>query len=576
MTAAHDPYSRYDRFPQGACPAGSVVWLRVVSSQPLSAAFVRLWRGGGEERLPMKAAGGNAYEANVPIGNDTGLVWYYFILKTEENETLFLGKPDNGRCAVYGYEPPSFQITVYDPAFDTPHWMRSSVMMQIMTDRFCVGRDGAVPPQGRGAYLHKSWREAPDLCKNGDDEEAVDFFGGNLNGIREKLDFIRDMGIGAIYLNPIFKARSNHKYDTGDFITIDPSFGTSAQFRALCREASEKGIRVVLDGVFSHTGADSLYFNKYGTYRSRGAYNAYPDSPYSSWYQFLGSRDDYDCWWGIDTLPAVNEMDPSYLEFIVTGENSVCAHYLNDGASGWRLDVADELPMEFIRALRRRAKRLNADNCVIGEVWEDITNKLSYGRPRCYATGDTLDSAMNYPLRKAVLDFMLGETDAHALENLILHQHITLPKPMLYSMMNLLGSHDKPRVISILAGKKDLEPPREKRRVQTLTKPEYELGKQRFVRAFEFICHLPGMPCLYYGDDAGLTGMGDPFCRGTYPWGKEDKELQAEIRRIIRTRNQEPALRTGECMVRALDEDRLEVLRRQDGRTLEFILDRRI
>ena len=575
IRARHDPYSFIDRFPRGACPAGSVVCLRLRTPDAPKYAWVRLWRGGGEEWLEMKPVSSDVYEAHVPVGNDTGLVWYYFVLESASGERTFVGKPESGVCDRYDHEPPSFQITVYDPAFETPEWMRESVMMQIMVDRFAVGKSGVLPPWGRGAFLHENWNEPPVLCKDGDDEEAVDFFGGNLEGIIEKLPFLSDLGIGALYLNPIFRARSNHKYDTGDYRSIDPSFGTEKDLTRLCGEAAKLGMHIVLDGVFSHTGADSLYFNKYRTFRSKGAYSHYADSPYYSWYRFDGGRDDYDCWWGIDTLPNINEMDPSFFSFIISGKDSVVEHYLKKGASGWRLDVADELPMEFIRALRSRVKGENPDACVIGEVWEDISNKISYGRPRCYAVGDTLDSAMNYPLRDHIIAFMLGNESAYALAELLNHQQLTLPKPMLFSMMNLLGSHDKPRIIDVMSGKSDLEPPRSQRRFEPLNAEEYALGKQRFVKAFELVCHLPGMPCIYYGDDAGLTGMGDPFCRRTYPWGREDKKLQEQIKEIIRTRNASAELKTGESIIRALDENRLEVRRSLDRRENVYVLDRR-
>lgn len=577
MDARHDPYFAFDRFPLGARPAGSVVSLRVSVSVPLARVWLRLWRKSGEERIPMQHALSGIYEAAVSVGMETGPLWYYFILEEENGALSYLGKPVGKPCAVYGHEPPSFQITVYDPAFEPPAWMKNSVMMQIMVDRFAIGTPGVIPPHGRGTYLHRNWYETPHLCKNGDDEEAVDFFGGNLNGIREHLPYLKDLGIGALYLNPIFRARSNHKYDTADYLQIDPSFGTEADLRALCAEAAAGGIRIVLDGVFSHTGADSRYFNKFGTYASAGAYNCFGASPYSAWYRFEGSRDKYDCWWGIDTLPNVNETDPSYMDYILGPGDSVIAHYLRSGISGWRLDVADELPMEFLRALRKRVKHENPDSCVIGEVWEDITSKVSYGEERCYAAGDTLDSAMNYPLRDHLTSFLLGSESASVTEEFLRHQASTLPHGMYCSMMNLLGSHDRPRIINLLSGQSGLsEQTRAERRQLPLTKQEYETGKARFIKAFEFLCRLPGMPCLYYGDEAGSTGTGDPFCRCCYPWGREDTELQSAIRSAIRLRNGSKALREGDCSVRALDDDRLEVRRESEEETVTFVLDRRL
>ncbi|MBR5985177.1 MAG: glycoside hydrolase family 13 protein [Clostridia bacterium] len=566
--ACHDPYSEYFRFPKGALAAGSFVRLTLHCEGELSAVYVRLWRGADEEWLPLSQSGEEMYSVSVSVGREAGLVWYYFVLDGPE------GRRYVGRDGVSENEPESFQITVYDPAFDTPRWMRESVIMQIFPDRFNIGSRGVTPPHGRGAFLHQSWDETPCLCDDNGDREAVDFFGGSLNGIREKLGYLSDMGFGGIYLNPIFRARSNHKYDTGDYERIDPSFGTQADFEALCAEAKSAGMHVILDGVFSHTGADSRYFNLYGTYDSPGAYSAYPGGPYAKWYSFKKGRDDYECWWGIRTLPNVNELEPTYLDYIC-GERGIIQKYIKAGASGWRLDVADELPMEFIRHLRRRAKAADPNSCVIGEVWEDITNKMTYGRRRCYAAGDTLDSAMNYPLRTAILDFMLGKTDAYALEALIKHQMSTLPRPLMYSMMNLLGSHDKPRAISVLSGREKLEGSRGRVDTSPLTKQEYELGKARYIKAFELICALPGMPAVYYGDEAGMTGADDPYCRGTYPWGREDTELRAEIRRIIRGRNASRVLKTGEAGVRALDGSRLEVVRKLDGQTVSFVADNR-
>ena len=556
----HDPYCELDRFPLGAVPAGSVVRLCLRSMGPCYRAFVRLWRGIDAEWIEMRPLASGGYEAEIKAGRDPGLLWYFFVADTPEGRK-FVGKPEKGVCETCDGEPPSFQITVYGSEFETPGFLHRGVMMQIMVDRFRVGGE-ARKPHGRGAYLHKSWDEAPDLRRGGkdDDLESVDFFGGNLKGVEEKLDYIASLGVSVLYFNPIFRARSNHKYDTGDYMQIDPSFGTEADFRRLAEKAGKMGIRVILDGVFSHTGADSRYFNRYHTYDSVGAYES-ERSPYAKWYDFGASRDDYDSWWGIKTLPNVIETEPGYLNYIVRNDDSVVSHWLRAGASGWRLDVADELPMDFIRALRARVKSENPQNAVIGEVWEDVTNKISYGRPRSYALGDTLDSAMNYPLREHLISFLRGEIEADELADFLNHQLSTLPPPILCAMMNLLGSHDKPRVINVLSGQENLEPPHNERAFVPLTREQYALGSERFARAFEFVCHWPGMPCLYYGDEAGLTGMGDPFCRAPYPWGHEDKALAARVRAAIFKRNSHPVLQTGFTRVRALNRDALEVTR---------------
>ena len=566
IRAFHDPYDTFFRFPSGARPAGSVVCLRLKAFDAPKTVQVRLWSKNGEQKLNMNYVSEGLFEININTGDIPGVIWYYFVLTDALDGISYVGKPIGDVSGVFEQEPTSFQLTVYDPAFDTPSWMKKSVMLQILTDRFCPGAGGKIAPHGAGTYLHTNWFDLPDLKPDGEDEESTDFFGGSLDGIREKLGFIKDMGFGAIYLNPIFEARSNHKYDTGDYKKVDASFGGDRALEELINEAAKKDIHIVLDGVFSHTGADSRYFDINGVY-GNGAYKN-PASPYAPWYRFKTGFDDYDCWWGVKSLPNVNETEPSYMNYIIGDGDSVVARYIKKGTSGWRLDVADELPMEFIRALRRRVKAENPEACVIGEVWEDITNKTAYGETRCYAAGDTLDSAMNYPLRDAVIAFFTGKINAYTFAEFLNFQQSSLPRPMLMSMMNLLGSHDKPRIINVLAEQEGLEPPRGQRKFVPLTGEQYEKGKRRFINAFSLICALPGMPCLYYGDDAGLTGMTDPFCRLTYPWGREDVGLRDEIRRIIKRRNETPSLTMGECVIRAKDASTVQIMR--DGTPFEF------
>ena len=431
-------------------------------------------------------------------------------------------------------------------------------MMQIMVDRFHRAGETDQKNLAPWCYYHANWHDWPDLNLELDAQEhsANDFFGGDLRGIEEKLPYIESMGVTVLYLNPIFRSPSNHKYDTGNYLQVDPSFGTEEDLRSLCAAAKKRGIRVILDGVFSHTGADSVYFNKYGTY-GEGA-GAYRDekSPYRAWYRFRSWPKDYDCWWGFTTLPNVNEMEKSYRTFI-NGEDGVAAHWIKAGTFGWRLDVADELPMPFLRELRRRVKATDAEATLLGEVWEDPTNKIAYGEARCYCAGDTLDSVMNYPLREAVLAFFTFRIDAYALVRRIEAMRESMPPSFFYSLMNLLGSHDKPRAINVLADCGNMQPERRYRFPLELTKEQYERGKRRLIAAWTLICALPGMPCIYYGDEAGLTGMADPFCRKTFPWGREDEELTEKMREQSLKRRNSPALRTGDMRIYAESADAL-------------------
>jgi len=565
MALYHNSRNSNYRYPFGARPAGAKVRLRIEADESFTQAYVRGWFAGLEQRFEMRRRGG-AFEADITLPDESGVYWYYFILQDERSRTCLYGNaPDSmgGEGAPSLQEPPSFQITLYDPAYETPEWMHGAALYQIFPDRFfSSGKKDAGKCLHPDCWYHENWHDDPEMKICGADCAAADFFGGDLRGIMQKLPYIKSLGANVIYMNPIFRARSNHKYDTGCYMQIDPSFGTEEDLRDLCAEADKMGIRVMLDGVFSHTGSDSMYFDRYGRYGGVGAY-ADQDSEFSSWYRFEKWPDKYDCWWGFDTLPNVNETDPAYMEYILSGKDSVVRHWLGAGAGGWRLDVADELPMEFLRELRKNVKAAKADAGVIGEVWEDASRKEAYGEMRNYCAGDTLDGCMNYPVRDAILAFLLGEIGGRAFERALESQRENYPPQFLYACMNLLGSHDKPRPISVLAGIPDLEPEREKRQPLHLTDGQYALGKARYAAALRFMSALPGMTSVYYGDEAGLVGMSDPYCRGTYPWGFEDKELIRTVQDILCGR---PAVcRTGFSAVRALSDDLVVAVRWLEG-----------
>ena len=571
----HDSRDPLYRTPSGARPTGSDVILRC-RADDARAVTLRLWWDDGEIRRPMTASprGAGLFEIRLTLPEQSGLLWYYFIVDFD-GETRLYGNADDrlgGEGRLYNHEPPSFQLTVYDEEFDTPRWMREGLLYQIMPDRFAA-RGKNAPEAG---WLHEKWDEPPAIHVDPSthDNRADDFFGGNFRGVMDRLDYLKELGVTAIYFNPIFRARSNHKYDTGDYETIDPSFGTREDFEALCDRARALGIRILLDGVFSHTGSDSRYFNRLGRYDSLGAYQSL-ESPYASWYRFKRWPDEYDCWWGFETLPTVNKSDESYRRYILTGENAIVKRWLRRGASGWRLDVADELPVPFLRTLRKSVKSVDPDAAVLGEVWEDASNKVAYGQLRCYCLGDTLDSVMNYPLREGLIGFLLGEIDAYALKRRLDALYENYPAPFAAALMNLLGSHDKARVINRLSGAEPENRPREQRAFTPLSDAEYERGKRRFIKAWRFLCAMPGMPCLYYGDEAGAQGGDDPFCRGTYPWGHEDRALMEEIKRVNHARLKSRAAQNGSLELIAPDADTLTVVRRYESDELRVTLDRR-
>ncbi|MBQ4088088.1 MAG: glycoside hydrolase family 13 protein [Clostridia bacterium] len=448
---------------------------------------------------------------------ESGLYFYRFQFSCPDG-IRFVGKKD-GKAYIEDWLD-EWQLTVYDKNFQTPAWAKGATMYQIFPDRFC--RSSSYMPQNakNERKIHENWFDVPDFIYDNPDYKGNDYFCGNLKGICERLPYIKELGVDVIYLNPVFESPENHRYSTGNYENIDPYLGTNEDFEELCQKAKDMGIRVILDGVFSHTGADSIYFNKYGHYDSIGACQG-EASPYYHWYSFNDSDAGYECWWGFENLPNVNEAAPDYLQFI-TGEKGVLEQWQNRGASGWRLDVADELPDVFIDALRSRVKQTDSDALIIGEVWEDATNKFAYGERRRYLLGQQLDSVMNYPWRTAIIDFVKWG-HAEGFKEQVLSIMENYPTPVLDCLMNILSTHDTERIINVLGV--DHEVPHSEAAGYCLTEEEYKRGAEGLRKAAFLQFVLPGVPSIYYGDEVGLTGFRDPYCRMGYPYGKEDEAL---------------------------------------------------
>ena len=449
-------------------------------------------------------------------------LYYYCFLLTEEGRRRRLLRAPNGE-GVFWEQGGLWQLTVTQPGFSTPDRFKGGVMYQIFPDRFCRAGE-EMPPLPAGREWHQNWNDLPKYLPDADGEyRPNDLFGGNLKGIESKLDYLEELGVTTLYLNPIFEAHSNHRYNTADYRRIDPTLGTEEDFAALCAAAKARGMQVLLDGVFSHTGSDSIYFNREGRYDSVGAYQS-KESPYYSWYSFHDHPNGYASWWGFKTLPEVKESDPAYLKFIC-GKEGVLHKWMDLGAAGWRLDVADELPDVFLDALRRSVKQKDPDALVLGEVWEDASCKEAYGRRRRYLLGDQLDSVMNYPFRNAILDFVAnGDAERFLLQVLEVLDHY--PKCSCDVLMNFLSTHDVERAMTLLGGE---SPEGHDRRWQGehhhLNYGQKLRGEQRLRAAALLQYTLPGIPCLYYGDEAGMYGYRDPFNRCCYPWGGENREL---------------------------------------------------
>ena len=544
---------------------------------------------------PMYSVSGlGRYHVNLMLPNEPSILFYWFRFNVPgdvedlpeqyktvtDNDpskpapllTLYYGAamdlPD-GEGAIYR-EPPrvgadedkypyAFQITVYNKEFETPAFLKGAMIYQIFPDRF--SRDTAfdydkminTDPRQERIY-HKNWDE--DVDTKGKPETgylACDFYGGSLKGIEERLDYIKELGINVLYLNPIFEARSSHRYDTADYLNVDPILGGTVAFMSLQSACKDRGIRIILDGVFSHTGADSRYFNKFDRYDGVGAYKAFNESEesrYRSWYNFFRNPDGsvgYDSWWGFPDLPNVNEDDLSYRSFIF-GKDGVVDTWTSRGASGFRLDVSDELPDSFIRQMRATVKeKLGCEGAVIGEVWEDASNKCSYGSYRDFMLGNTHDSVMGYTFRHIVLDFLCGYIDADIANTRLEGFRERYPKEAYYSMMNLVSSHDVPRIMTALSKPMDTDD-RDIQREFKVSSQDYDTVSALARMAFAFQTCYIGASCIYYGDEVLMEGYKDPFNRRTYPWNKLDLKQQEALlyfKRIARIRTENACLRTG-------------------------------
>ena len=582
MTVYHNSQDIKYRFPFGAVKTGERVTLRI-SAPEADGADLRLWTEKNKEiKIPMKPAG-EYFICKFEVPDEPCLVWYFFMIY-KDGKTYYYGNAEDhlgGEGRLTEWEPDSYQITVHKE-IHTPEWFKNSICYYIFPDRFCRGEDYAERKElatrlssrkGPGQFFEEDWYKMPTYEKNEDGSiKEWQFYGGTFEGIIEKLPYISSLGATAIYLCPIFEAESCHRYDTGDYMKIDPLLGDEDGFKKLCSEASKYRISIILDGVFSHTGCDSIYFDKFGNYNGSGAWHN-PDSPYYSWYRFDETGENYECWWGDKNLPNVDELEPSHNEFIC-GKEGVLNKWLDCGAMGWRLDVADELPDEFIRNIRNALKsRKNGDDCLlVGEVWEDASNKLSYGKMRDYVFGDELDGLMNYPFRTAILDFLLGRISAGRFCRQVMSIAENYPKEILYCSMNILGSHDKERPMTLLGGAENV--PGENKAEFRLGEIDYELAKKRLKLAAVLQYVLPGVPMIYYGDEAGLEGHADPYNRAGFPWGREDKELQRFYERLGVAYNWHPCLKDGSFEVSAYGENVLVIERKNEFEHIATLVNR--
>lgn len=536
----HDSHQRCFRDPFGAVKLGTEIDINI-EIEGNCEVFLEVVRfNGSNEIIPMKRSakenGSNigVFNAKLSTKECLGLINYYFSIIKEGSKFYYGNNKEKlgGIGEVYFEDPVMYQITVYKD-FKVPEWYKEGIIYQIFVDRFYNGNpDGRIDNPKKNSFIYGNWYDKPLYIK--DDKGRVikwDFYGGNLLGVQKKLNYIKSLGVNTIYFNPIFESASCHKYDTGDYKKVDPMFGDEVIFKNLCDEAKKLGIKIILDGVFSHTGADSKYFNRFGNYKSLGAYQS-KESPYFSWYRFANYPDDYECWWGFDNQPNVDELNPSYVKYIISDYDSVLCKWGGLGASGWRLDVADELPDEFIEMLKRKLKEINPEGVLIGEVWEDASNKISYDQRRRYFFGEELDSTTNYPLRQMLISFLKGDIDSYYFSKRVMSLYENYPVENFYAAMNILSTHDTERILTIL-----------------------QESIKMLQLAIVFQMTFPGVPLIYYGDEAGLTGDKDPNNRKTYPWGREREEILTWYRRLTSIRNTHEVFTKGDFKIYNTDPD---------------------
>ena len=493
-----------------------------------------------------------------------GLYWYSFRYTSAHGDFEVKRTGESLGCVTSDGE--CWQQTVYSADFETPDWLNGGIIYQIFPDRFYnSGKIKENIPEDR--YICEDWYAQPEFRQpNGKKRLCNDYYGGDLKGIEEKLPYLKGLGVSCIYLNPIFEAHSNHRYNTADYLKIDPHLGDEKDLESLVKSAKKQGIEIILDGVFSHTGDDSVYFNKYNRYDSVGAYNS-TSSPYFSWFNFKEYPNKYAAWWGIETLPETNENDLSFSNFI-TGEDGVIKHWLDFGVKGFRLDVADELPDGILDKIRMAVKRDSSENYLLGEVWEDASNKISYGSRRRFLRGRQLDSVMNYPFANAIIDFVKGG-NGERLINVVMSIMENYPKPAIEVLMNHIGTHDTARILTML-GCDYIPKTREEQAVYSLSAENREKAINLLKLAVVLQYTLPGVPSIYYGDETGMEGFGDPFCRASYPWGRENHEILEFYKQMGKIRRENSAFETGDFIPIFCDFDTVCYLRK-DGKNQVLI-----
>lgn len=513
----------FNKTPAGPSRAGGAVTytVKAAHSNPCDNVYLMLTDDADKSvkqiRMPLVSRDAEFNIFRVTINYErAGLYWYHFKM-TKSEYTWYLCKTPSFNAEARGDMGSAYAQIVTEKPIRENKQFTSGIIYHIFVDRFYKSGDVAAK---RGMKLRRDWggsitKNTPNLATDPLEYEIInrECFGGNLLGIVDKLSYIKGLGASAILLSPVFESNSYHKYDTADLENVDSMFGGDAALKTLVAEAKRQGIGIILDGVFNHCGSDSIYFNRLGNFNSVGAYQS-RKSKYFDWFTFEKFPDAYSSWWGFDTLPQFNESNPALQKFIA-GPGGVIEKYMKTGILGFRADVADELSDVYLDKICARIRAVRRDAVIMGEVWEDAATKIAYGKRRHYFAGGQLGSVMNYPLKNAIIDFVTkGDSEGLASVFYMLRDHY--PREVAYGLMNFLGTHDTKRILTVLR-EKDSD-----------AKNAFNMLK---IASAILYCS-PGVPAVFYGDEAGAFGGEAPFCRVCYPWGKEDKATLAWYRKL--------------------------------------------
>ena len=551
----------------GAFPSGVKILIRLTVPRSLGCAFpiLRIRLDGTDDRdiyFDFVSSDGinDIFEAELSPDVEEGLFFYTFVFP-KENGAYFTSSYNNVDFELSETDESRFCMMIYEKEYKTPDWLKSGVMYQIFVDRFCRG-EGEVKYRDDSVINEDWYSGVPQYGERaGAFVENNMFFGGNLWGVAEKLNYLKTLGVSVIYLNPIFEARSNHKYDISNYLSVDGGFGGDVALENLLKKAKEKDIKIILDGVFNHTGDDSLYFDRYNKYG--GAYSN-PESEYFDWYTWKKYPEEYESWWGIKIMPRLNQNNKKCRSFF-TGSGGVAEKYIKEGIDGWRLDVADELNDDFLDELRYTVKKAsNGNAAIIGEVWENAAQKISYGKRRRYLRGKQLDSVMNYPLRSAIIDFVKNG-DSSVLYNTLTELYSSYPREAADTLMNIIGTPDTERILTVIGGEEDKGYDNKTLASMKMTQGELLRAKELLKIASTIQFTVFGIPSLYSGDEAGVEGYHDPFCRKPFPWGKEDAELILHYKKLGEVRNTHEAFNGGDFDIIGCGESHL-IYERKKGK----------